>query len=401
MRVMVALEDRFMRVPDGHIYSGTLFDYNFWKRYLQVFDEVVVLARVGDTAEEVKNKVPANGPGVSFFCLPYYVGPWQYIRQHCKLAALMEQAINCADAFILRIPGRIATLLWHRLMAEKIPYGVEVLGSSVDSNRTSGANFLVRCINGLLRGQKEECEHASVALYITQSYLQRLYPSYCWSISCSDVTLPEEAIISEAEQMKRIRLIKEAVNGHKSFRICHAGTMAALYKAQDVLIEAVSICLGRGLNMELTLLGDGKYRKYFENKARELRIADNVIFLGQLPPGQAVRNQLDRADIFVLPSLTEGQGMVLIEAMARGLPCVASDVGGIPELLDAEDLVPPGDAQSLAKKIEEVVGDFERLKRMSLRNLKKAREYSETELSSRRVEFYKRVAEISKGFHFC
>jgi glycosyltransferase involved in cell wall biosynthesis len=81
----------------------------------------------------------------------------------------------------------------------------------------------------------------------------------------------------------------------------------------------------------------------------------------------------------------------MIEAMARGLPCIGSSVGGIPELLAPEDLVPPGDPNALAAKIREVVTAPGRMERMSARNLTKAREYHEGALRQRRIAFLKHL----------
>ncbi len=391
MRVMIALEDRFLKGPGGNIYSNTICDYEHWKRYLQVFDEVTVLARLGTIDKDLPNKKSANGPGVTFFPLPYYVGLWQYMRQHYRIKSMMSKAVKQADVFILRIPGRIGTLLWHNLMMKGIPYGVEVVGSSRESARTSGANFLVRGICKLLKGQKEQCEHASAALYVTNSYLQKAYPVKCWSISCSNVNLPEEAIISEASLKQRAKSIGE----NRTFRVCHAGTMEVFYKAQDVLIKAASICLQKGLDLELTLIGDGRHRNYFEEKARSLGIAKRIFFLGQLPPGQQIRDQFDKADLFILPSLTEGQPRVLIEAMARGLPCLGTNVGGIADLLEPEYLIKPGDAEGIAKKISELMQDRNRLETMSRRNLEESKKYHTAILNQRRIDFYKKVAELA------
>ncbi len=104
-----------------------------------------------------------------------------------------------------------------------------------------------------------------------------------------------------------------------------------------------------------------------------------------------MRQELDRADLFVLPSHQEGLPRAAIEAMARGLPCVGSTVGGFPELLPAEDLVPPGDAAALARKLREVVTDPDRLDRMAARNLGAAREYREDVLRPRRTAFYEHL----------
>ena len=86
----------------------------------------------------------------------------------------------------------------------------------------------------------------------------------------------------------------------------------------------------------------------------------------------------------------------MIEAMARGLPCLGSTVGGIPELLPEEDLVPPNDARALADKILDTVRHPARMESMSARNLQKAGEYREEVLAARRRSFYREVWDITR-----
>ena len=105
----------------------------------------------------------------------------------------------------------------------------------------------------------------------------------------------------------------------------------------------------RGLDVRLTLIGDGKFREPLESLAGELHVAERVTWLGQLPAGEAIRRELDEADLFVLPSRTEGLPRAVVEAMARGLPCIASRVGGIPELLADENLIAAGDVAALTR----------------------------------------------------
>jgi len=176
------------------------------------------------------------------------------------------------------------------------------------------------------------------------------------------------------------------------------GSMAQRYKGTDVLIRALQDCRRRGLRVRLTIAGDGKYRRSLEELAGALDMSRHVRFTGALPGPRAVRDELDQADLFVLPSRTEGLPRALIEAMARGLPCIASDVGGIPELLDAEDLVPPGNVPALADKIVEVASDQTRRSRMSGRNLAKAGEYRSDVLRARRVAFYAHVRATTEGW---
>ena len=158
----------------------------------------------------------------------------------------------------------------------------------------------------------------------------------------------------------------------------------AVVQAPDVLIDAVGECANHGLDLRLTVVGDGKHRAELESRVARLGLGNRVCFRGRLPAGEAICDELDRADLFALPSRTEGLPRAMIEAMARGLPCIGSTVGGIPELLPPEDLVPPNDSSALARKIAEVVADRRRMARMSARNLEAVRDYREETLRNRR-----------------
>ena len=171
-------------------------------------------------------------------------------------------------------------------------------------------------------------------------------------------------------------------------RLVVVGSLAQPYKGIDVLLRAAARCIAAGRLVETVVVGDGKYRSELERLAVELGLENRVTFTGNLPAGAAVGTILDSADLFVLPSRTEGLPRALIEAMARALPCIASDVGGIPELLSPEDLVPAGDVAALAAATLGALGDPARLAAMSARNLAKATEFHHDALSARRRAFY-------------
>ena len=105
-----------------------------------------------------------------------------------------------------------------------------------------------------------------------------------------------------------------------------------------MLIRAAGALNVLGRPCELTVIGDGRYRAELEALAASLDLP--VRFTSQLKRPQ-VMAELDDANLFVLASRTEGLPRAVIEAMARGLPCVGTRVGGIPELLDSRALCDP------------------------------------------------------------
>ena len=107
----------------------------------------------------------------------------------------------------------------------------------------------------------------------------------------------------------------------------------------------------------LDLVGGGELREPLEEQVRRLGLSEAVRFHGELPK-ERVAELMRGADLFVLPSLHETFGCVLIEAMASGLPSVATRVGGVPEVLTPEAgvLVAPRDPAALATAIEETLG---------------------------------------------
>lgn len=104
-------------------------------------------------------------------------------------------------------------------------------------------------------------------------------------------------------------------------------------KNHGTLLRAAGIALeGRGASFRLVLLGDGRRRTALEERARELGISDRVDFRGEVGREEVYR-QLARSDVFVVPSLSEGFCNAAVEAMAAGLPVLASDVPALREVV--------------------------------------------------------------------
>jgi glycosyltransferase involved in cell wall biosynthesis len=351
---------------------------------LEVFDRIRVLARVRDVASPAKSAARADGPDVAFGILPYYVGPWQYLRKAWPLKRALITGIGAKDAVILRVPSHLTMFLLPSFRQTGRPFGIQVVGDPYDVYSPGAIRSVLRPFlrRWFTRQLRAECRRACAAAYITQSALQRRYPCPEFQVQYVDV----EASGAAAADSHRVLPPSQT-----AFKIVTVGSLEQLYKGPDVLIRALRHCVQRGMQLQLTFVGDGKHRTELEALAKRLNIERRIVFAGRLPAGQAVRDQLDAADLFVLPSRAEGLGRAMIEAMARGLPCIGSAVGGIPDLLPPEDLVPPGDDLALANKICDVLANAERMARMSARNLKKAKDYSEDGLYKPRIEFYRYV----------
>jgi O-antigen/teichoic acid export membrane protein/glycosyltransferase involved in cell wall biosynthesis len=389
MNLLLVFDHRFQRRADGTIYSPKSYGHAFFAaRYLRTFDSVTILARVTDAPSDDLGAEPTEGQRVWVVSLGDWQGPLALVRSFGRIRRELGEHLRAADAVLLIAPGMLASLARVELVRRGRPYGVEVVGDPYDAMAPGSMRHPLRPLFRWVatRALRRTCAMAAAVSYVTREALQRRYPCPAYSAGVSDVVLPASSFAAAPRAFDRSPTRRTLVT---------VGTMAQLYKAQDVLIDAVGTCIRAGLDLELVLVGDGRYRTELAARATALGIAERVTFSGALPAGAAVRRVLDDADCFVLPSHQEGLPRAMVEAMARGLPCVGSTVGGIPELLPAEDLVPPGDAPALAAKLREVLGDDARLARMSARSLEVARHYREEVLDERRLAFCARLCEAS------
>jgi glycosyltransferase involved in cell wall biosynthesis len=130
-------------------------------------------------------------------------------------------------------------------------------------------------------------------------------------------------------------------------------------KGQLLLVRACVELARDGVDFELSLVGDGPDRTRLEEALRRHKLSHCIRLTGALNQRE-VQAELARADVFVLPSLAEGIPVVLMEAMASGVPCVTTPVNGIPELIEHGQsglLATPGCVQSLAAQLERVIAD--------------------------------------------
>jgi glycosyltransferase involved in cell wall biosynthesis len=129
-------------------------------------------------------------------------------------------------------------------------------------------------------------------------------------------------------------------------------------KGLHYLLQSLKILREKKLNVRLTVIGDGPMKELLIQDSLRLNLGNAVDFKGYVSSEEELEEFYVRSDVFVLSSISEGTGRVLLEAMARGLPVVATNVGGIPGLIKHREngyLVSAGDSNSLANAIYEIM----------------------------------------------
>ena len=183
-----------------------------------------------------------------------------------------------------------------------------------------------------------------------------------------------KAIIVTSEHTRTILVTQFAVTDEKittalpgsdpiSFAACDGDpirllTVASLIprKGHDVLIHALAQL--NQLDWEAYFIGSSKFEKNWASSLKQqvdnLNLTQRITFVESV---ENIRREYQQADVFVLPSLYEGYGMVFAEALAAGLPVIGAKAGAVPDVVpqNAGILVPPGDSDSLAAALKEIL----------------------------------------------
>ncbi len=153
-------------------------------------------------------------------------------------------------------------------------------------------------------------------------------------------------------------------------------------KGQRVLLPALKLALQKNENIKLWLIGDGPDKENLKNMVVELGIGEKVKFWGMR---EDIPELLAQMDLFVLSSYNEGLGTVILEAMASGIPVIASKVGGVLEIIEHREngvMFPVGDIEVLAEEIARMI-NLDEAERSKI--IRKARENIETHYSKASV----------------
>jgi len=395
MKLLFFTEARLERTEEGQFYSSDhSFSYRLFSRYLSIFEKVLVVARVSLVAYRTQisdESKRVDDSGVEVLALPYYIGPYQYLIVKNKLHKLLCRYIDLHPdaAVICRVPGVIGTLAAKYLSEKNRPYGLEIVGDPYDVFAPGSFHHPLRALFRF-NGRKNltfVLKGAAATIYVTKNYLQSRYmpAENTYSTYASDVILRSDAFAVHPKVIKN----------QPPYLLISVGSLSAMYKSPDVAIKAIAFLKKRGMALSLRWIGGGRHIQEMEALARRIGVADNVCFIGNVGSPTEIIRYLDESDLFILPSRTEGLPRALVEAMARGLPCIGTAIGGIPELLDQVALVPVNNSKLLAEKMAAFLTEPGLANAQAARNLEEAKSYAFEVLEARRIEFYQYLKSIN------
>lgn len=364
--------------------QGKYYTSNGLGRYLQVLDEKFPQVRVyllAPTTQEPLAHLQYPLPKrVQVYELPYFETFRGAVRVRRSLRRRLRQFVgeHSVDVMWLRYPGAYAPVLWRECQRRGVASFFQIVGEPVSLLRRSPLqNRLIKWLNVLVatihQKQISRILRFCPAFGISKSVIEPFAPAVRRVISPS--TLTEETFCWREDTCQNVPL-----------KILFVGALRH-EKSLDTLIEALATLQEKGLSVHLYVVGDGDQRTVWESLAAQMLKPGTYRFHGfQTDPAVLHQHYCD-ADIFVLPSVSEGLGRVLLEAMARSVPVVATNVGGVPDIVRHEEtglLVAPRNPQAMASAIERIILDADLRRRLIANGYALARQHT-TEAFLRKV----------------
>lgn len=379
-------DHRFGVCSDGKFYSTGNFSNLVFERYAPFDATILVICRVRHAPTSEVNQIslpcvsfrPVRGAGFA-----QVFGKYLLINVRC-----LYQSIRRSRAVIIRLPSILGVVAWGASRLLRKPYFVELVGDPYESLVAArpgrmDVRLLARCLRFMV---SRAVINSPGVIYVTREALQQSYPCKGFSASASNVEI--EAVVEE--RPGRMLLRGDEVT------LGIIGSYYNQYKGIDTAIRVLAVLRSKGFNCTLRILGEGDEGPLLALAAR-LGMVSHVFFDGRRSPGSQVNEWLDNLDIYLQPSRTEGLPRALIEAMSRGLPCVATRVGGMPELLDDLYLVKSDDIEALADRVILLVACIEERQRQSEVNRITALKYTKEVLGQVREEFWRKAAWVLSG----
>jgi glycosyltransferase involved in cell wall biosynthesis len=319
------------------------------------YDRVYVCARVVYGSHPADGDLPFEAPNIELIPQPFWRNSAASLFYFYGIARAYLTTCRRADTLFVRGMCPYISVLYLFAFFYRRPICHWIVGDPVALLQTSRRGGpLVDAFALLYALQDRIFTRAgrwltSGALICNGRELARAYKSPR-TIAAVSSTIRENEFFSRADTCQE-----------RTVRILFVGFIRP-EKGIEYLLQAVSQ-LPAGIPWELEIVGSEEfpeYRRRLDEIVAARGIAERVHWTGYMPYGEPLFDRMRAADIFVLPTLSEGTPHVLVEARANSLPCISTTVGGVPSTIAHEFdglLVPPKDPGALAAAIERLVRD--------------------------------------------
>lgn len=383
MKTVAISIDEYIYKSDGKYYGDNI-GYDIVKRYAFFFEKVHLISRVKVVTDgnlETHNLLLPFA-NVVFYDIPFFQGIGELARNLKIIKGNIRESLSGCDVGLVRSPSILGFLVLGQ-MKDRIPYAMEVVANPYEMYlQYSGKLKIQSLLMDVLL--KHYCRKAEALAFVTKKSQQRRYElnknkennTYYSSIEL------KKDFFSEYDKSK------DLTQGGTVLKLAHvANIITGDIKGHKEVLQVASKLKAQGKDVEIAFAGDGPDIPLYQEMADSLGLQGKAHFVGFINKPQ-LRSLLLDSDFFLFPSKSEGLPKVVIEAMAVSLPCIASNVGGIPELLPPESVFECTDVDGMAKRIYELAADREMFIANAELMYNTALEYEASVLNERRRQFY-------------
>lgn len=317
--------------------------------------EVTVLTAIREDKEPFQKDV--NGVKICYLPLNISHGKIAFVKEFFSARKFMKDMLNKQFDFIsIQYMGYFATIFCT--IKTNIPYMISIHGNDITGNQGVGVKFIQKRIINRAKGI------ISNSYYLAGELENKL------SISIMN----KVHIIWNGINLKNYRAVERLPDK----KIVVSVGRFVYKKGFDVLIEAFATVVKHFPDAKLVMAGDGVEKQKCIELSENLGINKNVIFLGQVS-NSSISQVFSKGRLFVCPSRNEPFGIVVLEAMAMGLPVIVTKSGGVREIVEDNKygyMVPVEDKNAMARGIMEFLENIDKCNDFRERGLKRVREFS-------------------------
>ena len=344
MKVFYISDNEYYIGPDGGYYTTANLPLRFWHDCIPALKTICFWGRLRlatntemlfrlddvllDRGVRIEFDGPRNQPS----------GPRHYLTAIARNLPALRHRIREADVLWAKTPSIYSALAWR--FSRRVPFRLtqQVGHAGLALPRVyPGFGSAGKLLDWVCRRMATQ---ADLATFVSAD-LRSLFGKQA-----------KHSIVFHQAGVYRSMLCTDRRTPHTPLRLLFVGRISP-EKGLDDLLRAVALVP----DVVLEVVGDGPMRDSSMQLASDLKIASRVVWPGRLRWGEPLFSRMRANDTLVLPSLTEGLPQVVIEAMCMGLPVVATEVGGVPEIVrDAENglLVPVRDIKAMASALERI-----------------------------------------------